>query len=72
MPSGAALASSLPSASEEFDREVESRSLQADQTRTNPEDLIGGRIVGSQIEVALSTPFRRNFARRCCWWMRRN
>jgi RNA polymerase sigma-70 factor (ECF subfamily) len=40
---------------EEFDREVETRSMQADQARTNPEDLIGGRIVGRQIEAALST-----------------
>jgi RNA polymerase sigma-70 factor (ECF subfamily) len=40
---------------EEFDREIEARSLQSDQTRSNPEDLIGGRIVGRQIEAALST-----------------
>jgi RNA polymerase sigma-70 factor (ECF subfamily) len=40
---------------EEFDREIEARSLQGDQTRSNPEDLIGGRIVGRQIEAALST-----------------
>jgi RNA polymerase sigma-70 factor (ECF subfamily) len=38
---------------EEFDREVEAQSLQSDQTGTNPEDLIGGRMVGSQIEAAL-------------------
>jgi RNA polymerase sigma-70 factor, ECF subfamily len=40
---------------EEFDREVEARSLQADQTGFNPEDLIGGRFVGRQIEAALDT-----------------
>jgi len=39
---------------EEFDREVESQSLQSDQTRTNPENLVGGRMMGSQIEVALN------------------
>src|SRR5579859_863964 len=39
---------------EEFDREVEAQSLESDQTRTNPEDLIGGRMVGNQIEAALS------------------
>ncbi len=45
-----------PSATnEEFDREIEARSLQADQTRFNPEDLIGGRVIGGQIEAALST-----------------
>jgi RNA polymerase sigma-70 factor (ECF subfamily) len=40
---------------EEFDREVEARSLEADQTGFNPEDLIGGRFVGRQIEAALNT-----------------
>jgi RNA polymerase sigma-70 factor, ECF subfamily len=40
---------------EEFDREIEARSLQADQTGFNPEDLIGGRFVGRQIEAALNT-----------------
>jgi len=39
---------------EEFDREIESQSLQSDQTQTNPEDLVGGRMMGSQIEVALN------------------
>jgi RNA polymerase sigma-70 factor (ECF subfamily) len=40
---------------EEFDREIEARSMQADQTRINPEDLIAGRMVGQQIEAALAT-----------------
>jgi RNA polymerase sigma-70 factor (ECF subfamily) len=39
---------------EEFDREIESQSLQSDQTQTNPEDLVGGRMMGSHIEVALN------------------
>jgi RNA polymerase sigma-70 factor (ECF subfamily) len=44
-----------PAASnEEFDREVESQSLHSDLARTNPEDLVGGRMMGSQIEVALN------------------
>jgi RNA polymerase sigma-70 factor (ECF subfamily) len=41
--------------SAEFEREVEARSMQADQARINPEDLIGGRIIGRQIEAALDT-----------------
>ena len=40
---------------EEFDREIEACSMQADQTRINPEDLIAGRLVGRQIEAALAT-----------------
>jgi len=39
---------------EEFDREVETCSLRSDQTRINPEDLIGNRIIGHRIEAALN------------------
>jgi RNA polymerase sigma-70 factor, ECF subfamily len=41
--------------SEEFDREVETRSLQSDQSRFNPEDLLGNRLLGDRIEAALET-----------------
>jgi RNA polymerase sigma-70 factor (ECF subfamily) len=41
--------------SEEFDREVETRSLQSDQSRINPEDLLGNRLLGHRIEAALET-----------------
>jgi RNA polymerase sigma-70 factor, ECF subfamily len=44
-----------PAASnEEFDREVETSSLRSDQARSNPEDLIGNRMIGHQIEAALN------------------
>jgi RNA polymerase sigma-70 factor (ECF subfamily) len=43
-----------PAASgEEFERELESNSLRSDQTRINPEDLLGNRLLGNQIEAAL-------------------
>jgi RNA polymerase sigma-70 factor (ECF subfamily) len=41
--------------SEEFEREVERRSLQSDQSRINPEDLLGNRLLGHRIEAALET-----------------
>jgi len=41
--------------SEEFDREVETRSLQSDQSRINPEDLLGNRLLGHRLEAALET-----------------
>jgi RNA polymerase sigma-70 factor (ECF subfamily) len=39
--------------SEEFDREVEISSLRGDQARTNPEELIGNRMIARRIEAAL-------------------
>ncbi len=47
--------------SEEFDREIETNSLRSDQTRINPEDLLGDRLLGHRIEAALAalpTDFR--------------
>lgn len=41
--------------SEEFEREVESSSWRSDQTRINPEDLLGDRLLGNRIEAALAT-----------------
>jgi len=40
---------------EEFDRSVETDSLRRDQTRVNPEDLFGNRMLGHRIEAALNT-----------------
>jgi RNA polymerase sigma-70 factor (ECF subfamily) len=42
-------------ASEDFNREVEARSLLADQAQINPEELLSGRMIGRQIELALNT-----------------
>lgn len=41
--------------SEDFNREVEARSLLADQAQINPEELLSGRMIGRQIELALNT-----------------
>ena len=40
--------------SEEFNREVEARSLLADQAQINPEELLASRMIGRQIELALN------------------
>lgn len=40
--------------SEEFNREVEARSLLADQAQFNPEELLASRMIGRQIELALN------------------
>src|SRR5579863_2848025 len=39
---------------EDSDHEMEAQSLNADPARTNPEDLLGGRMVGRHIEAALN------------------
>ncbi len=41
--------------SEEFEREVETRSLRSDQSCINPEDLLGSRMLGHRIEAALES-----------------
>lgn len=39
--------------SEEFEREIEAQSMQHDQTRINPEELIGSHHLGHRLEAAL-------------------
>ena len=54
------------SSSEEFDRKVEGESLRIDPAGSNPEALLAGHGMESEVEIALAVCLR-NSAKRFCW-----